>query len=111
MPLGAQIKQLRTEVGLTLDALANQLATSRQVVIGWEKGVVIPQRRSEQKIRERLGGPPATEFERARLERRATPAVESLRRQVDELSERLALLERQVDRGGGPPRRSNPGSR
>jgi transcriptional regulator with XRE-family HTH domain len=55
--LGERIQQARKAAGYTLDALAAQLGTTRQVLIGWEQDKHRPVQRHRVRLAEVLARP------------------------------------------------------
>lgn len=54
-PLGQRIREARERAGYTQDRLAEALGTTRQVIIGWEKGRHRPQERHRVRLIEITG--------------------------------------------------------
>lgn len=58
LPVGQRVRWARKNAGLTLDALAALMPTTRQVIIKWEKGKHLPNRQSRERLAEITGQAP-----------------------------------------------------
>jgi transcriptional regulator with XRE-family HTH domain len=102
--LGALLRKAReASTWQSLDALAKQLGTTRQVIMGWEHGKHRPSNRHAISLSSLLGVPYDT-IRPASVQPR--PSDLSVYERLDEIEDDVAMLKRALEVLGRPGRRS-----